>query len=66
MSNITDKEIYLHLKKIQGLICEAAETGFNPQSGTWAEEMFNTNQMTSNILKDRTGHYAGATLEQEV
>lgn len=64
MGNITDKEIYLHLKHIQNLIALAAGEGFNPQSGTWAEELFKTNQTTSDILQDRTGHYAGHTLEE--
>ncbi len=59
---ITDKEIFLHLRNIQQIICEAAEVGFNPQEGFWADKMFATNQMRSNILEQRTGHYAGKTL----
>lgn len=62
---ITDKEILLHLKEIQGIIGDAAGVGFNSLSGDWATRMFNTNQMTSNILKERTGHYAGKPLEED-
>lgn len=43
-NKITDKEILLHLRDIQRIICEAAEYGFNPSHGTWATDMFNTNR----------------------
>ena len=62
---ISDKEILLHLKHIQSIVCKAAHAGFNPQAGTWATEMFNTNCKTSDILTDRTGHYSGKGLEEE-
>lgn len=65
-NQITDKEILLHLRDIQRIICEAAEYGFNPSHGTWANEMFNTNKKTSDILTDRTGHYAGKTLGEDL
>lgn len=35
---------------VNALVAEGAATGFNPNSGTWAERLFLSNQATSNAL----------------
>lgn len=63
MEKITDREILLHLKHIQSAVASGASTGFNSEEGSWAEDLFFTNQKTSDILRERTGHYSGKDLE---
>lgn len=62
---ITERQILLHLKNIQKLVAEAAKVGFNPLDGSWADELFQSNQKTSAILRQHTGTHNGKSLEGE-
>ena len=46
-----NKELEYALKSVQGLISEAAETGFNCHEGDWAERLFYSQRETSEALK---------------
>lgn len=46
------EEMVEAIKEIRHLICAAAEEGFNPLMGDWAEKLFLTNARTHRLLKN--------------
>lgn len=50
-----EREYYMQLRKIQILIAEACEHGFNPLEGQWAEELFKSNAATHRLLTQGVG-----------
>ena len=47
--------LYEALADVHALICEGAETGFNPLTGDWAERLFASNAKTSDALRSAGG-----------
>lgn len=39
------------LKEVRALVCEGAETGFNPLSGSWAERLYANNAKLSRAIR---------------
>ena len=43
-------ELKEYVLKINNLVCDGAREGFNPLIGSWAEELFESNQSTDSLL----------------